>query len=133
MTVPTDTTPNDTAQKAVGAGAVATSTTAMVACGACCALPILFPALALGASGAVLAWLAGSLAWFRIVAGLAVAGGWAWAIRENKSRGRRMHRSTWFMLGLATLLTGVAYAWEVIEPGLMAMLRQTIFVQVEST
>ena len=102
-------------ETAVSGGAVAASGTAIVACGACCALPTIFPALALGASGAVLAWLADAHGWLSLVAALVVVSGWGWAVLKRRSGGRP-RTSTWVMLTIATALTAVALVWPWIEP-----------------
>lgn len=113
---------NDLAQKAVGGGTLAASTTAIVACAACCALPLLIPALALGASGAVLAWLAGAHTWLRIIAVLSVAAGWAWMVWERAVKQRRVRLLTWVLLSASSVLTVIAFFWSAIEPHLMKVL-----------
>lgn len=107
----------DLDQKAVGAGAVGSSTLAVVACAACCALPLAIPALALGTSGAILAWLAGAHEWIRGVAGVAMLSGWGWAIHVRR-QGGPLRRATWIMLGVSTVLTVIAFLWTAIEHGL---------------
>lgn len=122
MTIRDQATSGGLAQKAVGGGTLAASTTAFVACAACCALPLLIPALALGASGAVLAWLAGAHTWLRIIAALAVLAAWGWAIRERVVRRRRVRIMTWVLLSVSSVLTVIAFFWGGIEPSLMRLL-----------
>ena len=52
ITEPAKSDPN---QKAVGVGSIVATTGAVLGCAACCVVPLAFPVLALGASGAVLA------------------------------------------------------------------------------
>ena len=123
MTIRDQATSGDLVQKAVGGGTLAASTTAIVACAACCALPLLVPALALGASGAVLAWLAGAHTWLRIIAALAVLAAWGWAIRERVVRRRRIRIMTVVFLGASSALTAIAFFWGTVEPLLLTALR----------
>ena len=58
----------------VAGTAVATSTAAVVACGACCVLPLAFPAVAATAVGGALAWLGGVHLWVTGLAALTAVG-----------------------------------------------------------
>jgi len=109
-------------ETAVSGGAVAASGTAVVACGACCALPMIFPALALGTSGAVLAWLADAHGWLSLVAALLVGSAWAWAVWRRRSAGRPLRISTWGLLTIASALTVIALVWPWIEPTVLRAL-----------
>lgn len=113
-------------ETAVAGGTVAASGVAIAACAACCALPLVVPALALGVSGAVLAWLAGAQGWLSILAAVLVAGGWVWTVRTQVLQRRRgrppVKTSTWLLLGVATVLAITAFAWPAIEPSLLALL-----------
>jgi len=109
--------PNDElTEKAVGRGALATSATAVLACAVCCGLPLLLPALALGAGGAMLPWLAGAHAWLRVITLLAVAAAWAWVVVERVVRRRRLRRSTWLMLGMSTVMAAATLVWQGLGP-----------------
>ncbi len=102
--------------------AIATSTTAVAACGACCLLPMAFPAIAAGASGAVLASLAASHLSLTVLAAMSVAGGWLWILRQAKRRTASVATSTKVQMGAATAILALAMAWPWIESPLMASL-----------
>lgn len=106
----------------VAGTAVATSTTAVVACGACCVLPLAFPALAATAAGGALAWLGGAHLWVTGLAALIVAAAWLWIWRQSVKRKARAATSTLVLMGLASLTLALAIAWPRIEPSLMAAL-----------
>lgn len=106
-----------------GVGALAASS--------CCALP-----LALSLAGIGGAWVGGLSGlvfyrpWFLIAAGLALAAGWTVALRRKGTgcTGERLcarparNWLTFGVLGLSTLLVGVAAAWDWIEPAVMMAL-----------
>ncbi len=102
--------------------AIATSATAVAACGACCLLPMTFPAIAAGAMGSVLASLAASHAWLTGLAAITVAGAWMWIWRQSKKRKARTATSTLVQMGVASAILALAMAWPWIESPLMAAL-----------
>ena len=113
----------DPNQKAVGVGSILATTGAVLGCAACCVVPLAFPVLALGASGAVLAWFAGAHMWITGVALLIVLAAWAWLAWRTFRRGHPLARSTVIMMTLSTLMLALALLWPRIEPTLMAMVR----------
>ncbi|MGH8062276.1 MAG: hypothetical protein ACREO7_09720 [Pseudoxanthomonas sp.] len=102
--------------------AMATSTTAVVACGACCVLPLAFPAVAATAAGGALVWLGGAHLWMTGLAALTVGAAWLWIWRQSVKRKARAATSTLVLMGLASLALVLAIAWPRIEPSLMAAL-----------
>lgn len=106
----------------VAGTAVASSATAVVACGACCVLPLAFPALAATAAGGVLAWLGGAHLWMTGLAALTVAAAWLWIWRQSVKHNARAATPTLILMGLASLASGLAIAWPRIEPLLMTAL-----------
>lgn len=113
----------DPKQKAVGVGSVVATTGAVLGCAACCVVPLAFPVLALGASGAVLAWFAGAHTWITGLAFLIVLAAWGWLAWRTFGRGHRLARSTVIMMTLSTVMLGLALLWPRIEPALMGLLR----------
>lgn len=114
-----DATPAVSSNKAAGT-ALGSAATAIVACGACCVLPIAFPALAIGASGSVLAWLGAAHAWLTGLAVLAVVGAWAWIWRQSRVRRAKAASATVGMMAVATAATALAVVWPTIEEPLMS-------------
>lgn len=106
----------------VAGTAVATSATAVVACGACCVLPLAFPTIAATAAGGALAWLGGAHMWMTGLATLTVAAAWLWIWRQSVKRNARAATSTLILMGLASFASGLAIAWPRIEPSLMTAL-----------
>lgn len=102
--------------------AMATSAMAVVACGACCVLPLAFPAVAATAAGGALAWLGGAHLWMTGLAALTVGAAWLWIWRQSVKRKARAATSTLVLMGLASLALVLAIAWPRIEPSLMAAL-----------
>lgn len=106
----------------VAGSAIATSTTAIVACGACCLLPLAFPTLAAGTMGTALAALAVSHGWLTGLAALTVTGAWLWIWRQSRKRKARAATSTLVQMGVASAILALALAWPWIESPLMAAL-----------
>lgn len=108
--------------KAAGAVAV-TASTAAVACGVCCVLPLALPAVMLASVGGTLALFANAYRWLVPVAMLAVTAGWLWTGWQSLSTKRRPARRTLVLMLFATGMMAIALLWPNIEPVLIAMLR----------
>ncbi|WP_447737824.1 hypothetical protein [Rhodanobacter soli] len=105
----------------IAGAATATSATAVIACGACCVLPLAFPAVAATTMmGGLLGWLAGAHVWLTVLAAIAVTAAWLWVWRQSVKRKARLAGSTVGLMGLASLVLALALAWPHIEPDLMA-------------
>ena len=113
----------DNSGKAAGLGAMAASSAAVIACGACCILPLALPAIALASLGGTLAWLAGAHPWLTGLSVLIVIAAWAWIIWQGRRTGKRQARSTLVLMSISTAFTLLALAWPWIEPSIMAALR----------
>ena len=109
--------------RAVGAAALATSTGAVLACTACCVLPLALPAVALALGATTLAWMEAAHGWLTLMSVALLLSAWALVWWHSSRSGRRAARSTIYMLSVATVLTAIALAWPWIEPGLVASLR----------
>jgi hypothetical protein len=81
---------------------------AVVACGACCALPFALPAVALTSLGSVSAVAADVAGWARYPAIGLIAAGWLLVAWRSRRTGRRPATSTIRGMVLATLVGGVA-------------------------
>lgn len=115
---------SDNGEKAVGAAALATSSGAVLACSACCVLPLAIPAVALALSATTVAWIEAANVWVTGFSVILLAGAWALVLRQTARSGKRAAKSTIYMLGAATVLTGVALAWPWLEPGLIALFKR---------
>lgn len=113
----------DPNQKAVGVGSMVATSGAILGCAACCIVPLAFPVLALGASGAVLAWFAGAHMWITGLALLIVLAAWGWLAWRTFGRGHPLARSTVIMMTLSTIMLALALMWPWIEPLLMGLVR----------
>jgi hypothetical protein len=102
--------------------ALGSSAVAVIACGACCLLPVAFPAVAAGATGTVLAALAAGHGWLTGLAAITLVGAWGWIWQQSRKRRVRLARSTVVQMGAATFLMALALGWRWIEPPLMATL-----------
>jgi hypothetical protein len=118
------------AGRAAGAAA-ATSATAVVACAACCVLPLAFPAVAATAAGGLLAWLGGAHAWMTGLAAIVVIAAWSWVWWQFAKHDVRPAKSTFGLMGVASLALILALAWPQIEPPLMAALASADAAQSE--
>jgi hypothetical protein len=112
-----------TAGQAVGATALAASTSAVLACAACCVLPLALPAVMLASAGGMLAWLASGHMLITISAGIAVAAAWLWVWGQTRRVRAKPARGTIHMLALSTGLFGLALLWPIIEPVLIKTLQ----------
>jgi len=110
-------------EKAVSAAALATSSGALIACSACCVLPVALPAVALALGATTLSWMEAAHGWLTLGAVLMLLAAWGLVWRQSARTGRRAAKATLLMLGAATLLTGVALAWPWVEPALVALVR----------
>lgn len=93
----------------------ATASTAVVACGICCALPFVVPVAMLASAGGILAWFSETSNWLTAVAVAAVASGWIWMGVQSWRTHRRPARSTLLVLSLATITMAAAWLWPSIE------------------
>ena len=93
----------------------ATASTAVVACGICCALPFVVPVAMLASAGGILAWFSETSTWLTAVAVAAVASGWIWTGVQRWRTHRRPARSTLLVLSLATITMVAAWLWPVVE------------------
>ncbi len=114
--------------KVIGGGAaqvaVKTSAAAAIACGVCCLVPFVFPAVALTTTGAGIAALAGVYWWAIRLAFLALAAGWLWLLVDSVRRGRRPGRATVVAMASATAFTFLAYSWSFAERHVIAWIKQ---------
>ena len=97
-------------------GAAATSAAVVaLACGVCCVVPFALPAVALTATGGVLAAFAGGYRWMLVLAIALAAAGWAWlGYQTARSRGRPSAASLRGAL-VTSALVGVALSWPMLE------------------
>jgi hypothetical protein len=106
---------------AVGATALTLGTGAL-ACGACCVLPIAFPAIALAGGGSLLAALASAHSVLMTLAMIAVAIAWGWIGWISLRSKMWPAISTVCLMILATAVLGVAILWPSIEGQVMQAL-----------
>ena len=102
--------------------ALATSGAAL-ACAACCVLPIAFPAIALVAGGALLAWIDGLTKAAFVGALILVVAGWAWVGWRSRTSGKRAARATIRMMTLATAIFAAGLAFPLYEPLIIRAIR----------
>ncbi|CAI9122092.1 hypothetical protein AA0242T_3127 [Acetobacter aceti NRIC 0242] len=106
------------------ASAVAmTASSAALACGVCCVVPLALPAAILGSVGGILAWFANAYRWLTPVAILAVAVGWFWVGYQAYRTGHRPGWQTLGIMGFATIMGCLAWLWPRIEPVAIGFLR----------
>jgi len=99
-------------------GAVASSGAAVLACAACCVLPLAWPAVGLVLTGGVIASLEYAQPYITALATAPVAWGWGLVFRQSRS-GRRQHPWTLPLMAGATAMIAVAIFWLDIEPYLI--------------
>lgn len=103
--------------------AVKTSAIAAIACGVCCVVPFVVPAIALTTTGAAIT-AAASTCWPAMrLAFVAVAAGWLWLLASSFRRGRRPGRATVVAMAIATACTIVAFGWSFMEPRVIAWIK----------
>lgn len=106
------------------AAALATSSGALLACSACCVLPVALPAVALALGATTLSWMQAANGWLTVGAALMLLAAWGLVWRQSSRTGRRVAKATIYMLGTATVLTGIALAWPWLEPNLLALFKR---------
>lgn len=111
-------------ETAASAAALATSSGALLACSACCVLPVALPAVALALGATTLSWMEAANGWLTLAATLMLLAAWGLVWRQSARTGQRASKATIYMLGAATLLTGVALAWPWLEPSLVALFKR---------
>lgn len=104
----------------VGA-AVATSGTAILACGACCILPLALPAVIVAGLGGSLSWFAKALPWLTLISLIAVAVAWVMVWRESRATGKRASKLTLLLMLVATVMLAISLAWPFIEERVLAV------------
>lgn len=102
----------------------ATASTAALACGVCCVLPLAIPAAMLGSVGGILAWFANAHQWITPIAIVAVIAGWLWVGYQSKQTGKRPAKATFLIMGFATVMMTLAYMWPLFEGLIVSMLRR---------
>lgn len=118
-------TPAPSVQEGKAAGAaVLTSATAVLACGACCVIPLAFPAIAASMAGGLLAWLARAHTWMTGLAVMVVVVAWLWIWRQTVKHKARVSKSTLGLMGAASMIMLLALVWPKIEAPLMALLQR---------
>lgn len=113
---------SDNGEKAVGAAALATSSGAVLACSACCVLPLAIPAVALALSATTIAWIEAANVWITGFSVILLAGAWALIWRQSARSGKRAANSTIYMLCAATLLSAIAVSWPYTEESFIRFL-----------
>lgn len=109
--------------KVAGVAAVVTTSGAVLACAACCVLPIAIPAVAVGGGGAVLALFSAVSPVLTVVGVALVALAWLWVALATRKTGKRPARLTVTLLSISTLLAALAVMWPAIEPSLLGLIR----------
>lgn len=107
---------------AVAGTAAATSLTAVVACSACCVLPLAVPAVLATSAGGLIAWLAAAHFWITALAAAVVLGAWAWLLRRSLQSKAKPNALTLMLMGVATLALGLALLRPYIEPAIIRLL-----------
>jgi hypothetical protein len=102
--------------------AMGSSAAAVLACSACCVLPLMFPAIAASASGGIIAWLAGAHHGITAAASVIVVIAWLWVWRESAKRKARPAAFTLTMMSLASISLIAALVWPRVEAFLVPML-----------
>ena len=112
---------SESGENAVGAATVTTSAGAVLACSACCVLPLALPAVALGGAAGLVAWMEAVHGWITGLSIVFLLAGWAFVAMQAHRTGKRAARATISMLLAATGLTLVALSWPLLEPTLVAL------------
>lgn len=104
--------------------AIGSSAAAVLACGACCVLPLMFPGITASVAGGTIAWLAGAHRGITIAAAIIVVVAWLWVWRASAKRKAGPAIFTLAMMSLAALSLVTALAWPRIEAILLVMLNR---------
>jgi hypothetical protein len=99
-----------------GPRVAAATAVAAAACTACCVLPLALPPVILGTAGGLMATLDHAHGWVTRIAVVIVIVAWAWIGWQLIRRKRRITAYAMALMILATVLTGVATAWPLLEP-----------------
>src|SRR5688500_1318696 len=111
------------AERASSVAALTTATGA-VACGVCCVLPFVFPAVAAAGTGSVLAWFADVHWWATALATVLVGGAWiALGVNARQARAKPT-RATLYLMASATAALVLAMLWPRIEPHVIRAVTQ---------
>ena len=102
--------------------AIASSGSAVLACAACCVLPLAWPAVGLVLTGGFIAWLETAQPYITALAAIPVLAGWFLVWRQWRTRGKRLHLATLPAMTAASALLLVALFWLEIEPLLIRAL-----------
>jgi hypothetical protein len=106
----------------VGASASVAAVGAL-ACGVCCILPFALPAAVLAMSGGVIGWFAKATPWALGIAVIAVLSGWGWVARQTLRTKLRPAKSTYVLMGLATVMLVTSIMWWHFERDVILLLR----------
>ena len=98
-------------EHAIGITATTVSSGAVVACAACCVLPLALPAAMLAGAGAALAWFENASPWMALFSVVVVILSWAMIARQSLKTGRKPARATLILLGISTALALIALFW----------------------
>lgn len=102
--------------------AVVTSGMAVSACALCCAVPMVWPALAAAASSGLFAWFERSQRPLAAASLVVVAWAWIHLVRARRKRGLDIGLATAATMTAATAMSAVALFWSEIEPGLVRLI-----------
>jgi hypothetical protein len=108
----------------VARAAATTGTVAALACGVCCVLPFVFPAVVANGAGAAVAAFAGTYWWALALAGVLLVGGWGWLVWRKLQTGKAIGKGTVYAMLVATLIGLVAWGWSFVEPSIIALLKE---------
>ena len=111
------------ADKQASAVALVTASGAIIACSACCILPLALPAVALALGATTLAMMKASHVGLTFVALAMLVGAWFVVWRQMKRTGKGIARSSRAMMLVATLLTVIALCWQWIEQPLVTLMK----------
>ena len=94
----------------------------LLACAACCVLPLAWPAIAVIMSAGVISKLEAAQPWMTALSLICVALAWFFVIDQQRKTGKKHKALTWILLGIATVAAFVAICRSEIEPGLLRVL-----------
>lgn len=105
----------------VARAAATTGTVAALACGVCCVLPFVFPAVVATGAGAAVAAFAGTYWWALALAGVLLVSGWGWLVWQKMQTRRVIGKGTMRAMLAATLIGLLAWGWSFVEPDIIAL------------